>query len=34
VSAEAAPEVTIAASLWTSVAIRSPILSWSSSSIT
>ena len=34
VSAEAAPDVTMAASARTSVAIRSPTLSWSSSSIT
>ena len=34
VRAEAAPDVTMAASLRTSVAIRSPTLSWSSSSIT
>ena len=34
VSAEAAPELTMAASHETSVAIRSPTRSWSSSSIT
>ena len=34
VSADAAPDVTIAASLFTSFAMRSPILSCSSSSMT